>query len=124
MKPSVYQTYFNTTFVNNHLMLFGNIWRLDSLENELTRELTLVAPRIFKLLENIFLSLNYLYYFLHAVCEPLLLQNGGQISLSALQVAPCHKRGGLCSVFKQFQELAYLGGNQPFFFLLEEYDWK
>lgn len=88
MKPSVYQTYFNTTFVNNHLMLSGNIWRLDSLENELTRELTLVVPRIFKLLENIFLSLNYLYYFLHAVCEPLLLQNGGQISLSALQVAP------------------------------------
>lgn len=124
IKPSVYQTYFNTTFVKNHLTLFGNLWRLDSLDNELTRELTLVVPRVFKLLENIFLSLNYLYYLHHAMCELLLLQNGEQISLSAPEVTPVPQQRRALLCLQAVLGVGLLGGNQSFFFLLEEYDWR
>ena len=64
-------------------MTFGN-----NLDNELTREPTLVlnqylvVPSIFKLLEYKFFTLNYLYYLNQAMHKPVLLYNGGQISLS------------------------------------------
>lgn len=65
----------------------NDIWGLDNLDNELTGELTLVVPGVFKLLEYKSLSLDYHFYLTRAVHEPALLQKGGQSSLSAPEAA-------------------------------------